>query len=325
MKKIILDVDTGTDDAVAIMLASQAPNFSVVGITTVVGNCNADEASENSLRVLDYIGKDVPVFTGSPLPMVSTLIENRKFNVPPTLEYPMHGRILDLPVTNKKPEKTHAVSWLIDYLRSSEEKITIIATAPLTNLGIALRIAPDIAESIEEIIIMGGGHQIQNETAAAEFNIWVDPEAAQIVFTSGVKIQLIPLDATHKALISLNDCEYLEQFDTKAIKATVKFVRKRIEGYRIYQPLDDQDSTPLHDALAVCALIDPSVVTTKFVNVNVDFHGGFADGQTVCDMEGRFGGKPNINFAYTSDKEKFLNILADILGERYSLDYPSLS
>jgi len=321
VKKVILDVDTGTDDAVAIMLAALAPNIHVVGITTVVGNCTVSEAGENTLRVLDFIGKRIPVYIGSPLPMVSTLIEDRKFNVPPTIEYPMHGRILDLPSTINKPENNHGICWLIEYLRSSTSKITIIATAPLTNIGVALRIAPDITSSIEEIIIMGGGYHIQNETPAAEFNIWVDPEAAKIVFDSGINIRLISLDATHKALISLNDCDLLENYKTKAIDATVKFIRKRIEGYRIYQPLLDQDTTPLHDALAVCALLDPTVVTTKFIHVDVEFRGGITDGQTVCDMEERFGGKPNINIAIDADKDKFLQILLDVLGERFLLDY----
>jgi len=320
-RNVILDVDTGTDDAVAIMLAAQAPNVNIVGITTVVGNCLVEEASENSLRVLDFIGKDIPVFTGSPLPMVSTLIEGRKFNVPPIKEYPMHGRILDLPPTNKKPENFHAICWLVDYLSNCTEKITIIATAPLTNIGIALRIAPEIKKSIEEIIIMGGGYQIQNETPAAEFNIWVDPEAAKIVFDSGLKIRLISLDATHNALISLEDCDLLEKCKTNATDATVKFVRKRIEGYRVYQPLNEKDATPLHDALAVCAFLYPSVVSTKFIHVDVEFRGGITDGQTVCDMEKRFGGISNVNIAINADKQKFLDILIDILGKKYLLDY----
>lgn len=322
IRNVIMDVDTGTDDAVAIMLAAQSPKINIVGITTVVGNCLVEEASENTLRVLDHIGKDIPVFTGSPLPMVSTLIKDRKFNVPPTKEYPMHGRILDLPVTDKKPEKMHAVSWLIDYLRNCSEKTTIVATAPLTNIGIALRIAPDIKQSIEEIVIMGGGYHIQNETPAAEFNIWVDPEAAKIVFDSGLKIRLITLDATHKALVSLKDCGLLEACNTNAAKAAASFIRKRIEGYRVYQPLEDQDTTPLHDALAVCALLDPAVVSNQLIHVDVDIRGGIADGQTVCDMEMRFGKPANVNIAINADKERFVNTLIDILGKKYLLNYP---
>ena len=141
---------------------------------------------------------------------------------------------------------------------------------PLTNVATAIQMEPRILERIPEIVIMGGAHDHGNSTASAEFNIWLDPEAARIVVNCGRPIRMVPLDATHRALVSGDDCAALRALGTPAGEAAARFVEKRIEGYDATQPMHRAGAAPVHDALAVCAVIDPSVLTTQFIPVDVE-------------------------------------------------------
>ena len=322
MKKVILDVDTGTDDAVAIMLALLSENLDVLGICTVNGNRNVELTTENTLRVVEHLGFNTPVYKGCSLPMVSTLLPWRRPDIPHKgqIDNPsedVHSDYLSLPKATIKPEKDNAVIWLINTLLQSNEKITLIPVGPLTNIAMALRIEPQITRKIEKIVIMGGGYRENNITPAAEFNFWVDPEAAKIVLDSGCEIIVVPLDATHAAALSIDDQMELEKLGTKASLATSKIIEQRRVGYNNWQPMSNTDTVPVHDALAVCAVINQNVLKdVVHINVDIDISGGLCDGQSLCDVENKNKkSKPNAMVALSADKKLFAKMLISILGK----------
>ena len=224
-KKVILDVDTGSDDAVAIMEALGCADLDVVAFCTVWGNLDVPYTTENTLRLVAAMGReDIPVYMGCGTAMVKYLGGSRvphvKENQPIVdengNEVRVHYQDLGLPETAKKAEKKDAVSFYIDYLRNTDEKITLIPVGPLTNLGEALAIAPDIVKNIEQIVIMGGGDRISNFSCSAEANIWHDPEAAEYVARCGAPIVWVPLDATHSAALTPDDAKVLRALGTFA-------------------------------------------------------------------------------------------------------------
>ncbi|MEM7345730.1 MAG: nucleoside hydrolase [Chloroflexota bacterium] len=313
-QKIILDVDTGTDDAVALMTAALSPEIELVGATTVNGNCPVDICTENTLRVFDYIGVDIPVHQGHSLPLVSTLNPARRPDIPRIEPSQVHGHYLDIPPATSKVQAQHAVDWLIDTYMASDGDIILVPVGPLTNIAAAIRKEPRILEKIPELVIMGGGHKIGNVTPSAEFNIWVDPEAARIVMNCGRPIRLITLDATHQALFSKETCAQLREIGTPAAIASAIMTEHRIAAYSEFQPMKEHLSAPVHDALNIIAIIDPSVIETVFVNVDVETQGELTDGRTVCDVHQRSGKAPNAHVALAADGEKFVRMMLDILG-----------
>jgi inosine-uridine nucleoside N-ribohydrolase len=315
-KKVILDVDTGTDDAVALMVAALSPDLELIGATTVNGNTNVASCTENTLRVFDYIGVRIPVYQGCPEAMVATLSPNRKSTgLQQEIGEAIHGKLLDLPATTSKKQDQHAVSWLIKTYLKSEGDITLIPVGPLTNIAMAIRMEPGILEKIPEIVIMGGGVYLNNVSASAEFNFWVDPEAAKIVMNCGRPIRLVPLDATHRAYVSREECQHLRSIGTPGAVASAIVIEHRLEGYNAIQPMEVPDTVPVHDALAVCSVIDPSVVETVHVHVDVDISGGVADGQSVCDLRGSHKKlAPTAHVAMDADRDKYVKMLYDILG-----------
>jgi len=307
--KIVLDVDTGTDDAVALMVAALSPDLELIGATTVNGNTAVQNCTENTLRVLDWIGRpDIPVHQG----MTRPLARPQMVQLNPARR--IHGDLLDLPPATSRVQRGHAVDWLIDTFLTSDGDMTLVPVGPLTNVATAIQKEPRILEKIPEIVIMGGAHDHGNSTASAEFNIWLDPEAARIVVNCGRPIRMIPLDATHRALVSLDDCRALRALGTPAAEAAAQFVEKRIEGYDKTQPMHRAGAAPVHDALAVCAIIDPSILTTEFIPVDVETHAELSLGRTVCDFRFRSGKPANVHFAMDADEPKFVRMLMEILG-----------
>ncbi|MEY8339193.1 nucleoside hydrolase [Lachnospiraceae bacterium 62-35] len=324
-KKVILDVDTGSDDAIAIMTAALSPDLEVLGITTVNGNRPVPNTTENTLRVIDLLKSDIPVYRGCEEPMVAGLIPERQMRRTKdtevvdgkTVTY-HHEYLEELPPAVSKPQERSAVSYLIDTLLKSDGDITIIAVGPLTNLGVAMRCDPRIIPKIKKLVIMGGGHLQTNTTSAAEFNIWKDPEAAQIVMTSGCDILLVPLDATHRAYVGKEESNKFRAMGTPVGIAVADLLDTRIEAYDLMQPIEcaPKGTTPPHDALAVCAVIDESVLQdVQFRRVDVDFGGSISDGMTVVDSRVRTDEPKNVHIAMNADREKFVSMLFDILGE----------
>jgi inosine-uridine nucleoside N-ribohydrolase len=310
--KVILDVDTGTDDAVALMVAALSPDIELVGATSVNGNTTIDFTTENTLRVFDWIGMpEIPVHRGMDRPLARSQVARG-------MATRIHGDMLDLPEASKaRLQPGHAVDWLIDTYLGSNGDIVLCPVGPLTNIAVAIQKEPRIVDAIPQIVIMGGAHDHGNMTASAEFNIWLDPEAARIVVNCGRPIRMIPLDATHRALVSTEDAGRLRALGTPAGEAAARFVLKRIDGYDATQPMPHRaGAAPVHDALAVCSIIDPSVVTTEHIPVDVEVHAELSVGRTVCDFRFRSGKPANVDFAMDADEPKFVAMLLDILGRR---------
>lgn len=318
-KKVILDVDTGTDDAIAIMTAVMSETLEVLGVCAVNGNRGIDFTTENTLRVIEYLGKDIPVFRGCSLPMVVSLTEGRREDIPykgpKDPQDNVHGDYIDLPPATIREQPVSAVRWLVDTLMASEGDITLIPVGPLTNIAMALRIEPRIAQKIKRIVIMGGGCREVNITPTAEFNFWIDPEAAKIVFDCGCDILVVPLDATHAAAVSIRTAEALERKGTKPAILTARIIRQRQNAYKHWQPMADIDSVPVHDALAVCAVLDESVLEPVVETyADVDIGKGAADGMSIFDLDNRYKDrKKNVKVALGADPERFADMLLNIL------------
>ncbi len=314
-QKLILDVDTGTDDAVALMLAALHPELELLAATTVNGNVDVESCTENSLRTFDWIGVDIPVYEG-----VNRPIARDDFPVPrPSIRSSgaVHGRYLDIPEATSRKQATGAIEFLVETYRAATEPIILVPVGPLSNIATALLVEPRLQDLIPELVIMGGAHHHGNVTPRAEFNIWGDPEAAHVVLTSGVeKITLVPLDATHQALVSLDDCASLRALGTPAGEAAARFTERRIHGYDTTQPMKRPNAAPVHDALAVASIVEPSVISTEHLHVDVETDGTLTVGETVVDTNRRGGGEPNVHFAFEADEPRFVAMLVEIFAAR---------
>jgi inosine-uridine nucleoside N-ribohydrolase len=325
--KVILDCDTGSDDAVAIMTAILSPRIDLLGVTTVAGNKEINFTTDNTLRVVDMLRSKTPVYRGCADSMVARLLPNRHGTYSgmtgvsekkrdakgEVISYHHDCLPMPAPVSREQPE--HAVWWLIDTLMKSQGDITLVPTGPLTNIGMAMRLEPRICQKIKQIVFMGGGFKVFNATSAAEFNIWADPEAAQIVLTSGVpSITMVPLDATHQANFTREDEAELRAMGTPLATAVADLVDERIVAYNAYQPQELADSAPIHDALCVAYLLDPEVLRdVRFMRVDVDMSGGFADGATLCDTRAYPDRPRNCHVALGADRLRFSRMVLDLI------------
>lgn len=305
MKKIILDCDPGHDDMIAIMLAYVSNEVELLGITTVAGNQTGDKTFENALKVLTLIGaKNIKVARGFDKPILRDL----------TIAPKIHGVSgldgADLPTPKIKPLEIHAIDFIIETILNSEEKIYLVPTGPLTNIAISLIKKPKIKEKIEKIVLMGGAIYDSNITPASEFNIYVDPEAAKIVFESGVPIVMVGLDVTNKALFTFEDIEKIEKMDgkvSKIVAGLLKFfanANKEFFGF---------NGAPLHDALTVSYLIDESILTLKEFHVDIETLGEFTRGRTVVDVYNVTKKRKNAFVAVDLDIKKFKSMIFDML------------
>ena len=308
-RKLILDVDTGTDDAVAVMLAALHPGLELVGCTTVNGNIPVASCTESTLRVLDHVGRaDIPVYEGLARP-----IARPDFPVPRRqrdLAGRYHPDILPVPPTARRKQDTGAVEFLIETYRAATDPITLVPVAPLSNIAAALALDPKFVDRVPEVVIMGGAHAFGNVTPAAEFNIWADPEAAAMVFAAGfAKLTLVPLDATHRALVTREDCARLAALGTPAGRAAAEFIGHRIVVHDEHQRQSIPHSTPVHDALAVASLVEPQLITRHRYHVAVETRGDLTVGRTVVDTQGRGGTAPNCDVAFDADAAGFISLL----------------
>lgn len=331
-KKMILDCDPGSDDAIAIMLALYSEDLDVLAITTVNGNRIVPKTTENALRVVQFMNADVPVYRGCEHPIICNQIPTRKPNLPRVTLNDCHGDFLPMPEAKIKVQPEHAVFYLVDKLMKSEGDISVVAVGPLTNIAMALRIEPRLEDKIKELIIMGGGHTGCNASAAAEFNFFADPEAAKIVMDSKIPKVILPLDATWRACITEDECDELIKIGTPAAVKSAEIVKLRIANLKVNDvsphnyELRHQEGTvssnvlyryenhmaPIHDALAVAYLIDSSVVTELVdANVDIDISGGICDGRMVADVHNTKKSKDPVTakVALNSDSKKFVELL----------------
>jgi purine nucleosidase len=308
-RKIIIDTDPGQDDAVAILLALASPeDVTVLGITAVAGNVSLDLTQKNARIICELAQKtDVPVFAGAKRPLERPLV---------TAEH-VHGKTgLDgpqLPDPTMTLQDQHAVDFIIQTLRAEPSgTITLCPLGPLTNIAAAFNQAPDIIERVQEVVLMGGAYfEVGNITPTAEFNIYVDPEAAKIVLKSGADITMMPLDVTHKALVTKNRNDRFRALETPVGVAVAEmtdfFERFDREKY-------GSDGAPLHDPTVIAYLINPKLFTGRYVNVEVETKSELTLGMTVADWWRVSNREPNAMFIGDLDADGFFDLLTERLG-----------
>jgi inosine-uridine nucleoside N-ribohydrolase len=298
---VLIDCDPGHDDAMALLLALASPELELLGVSTVHGNQTLGRTTANALRVLEFAGSDLDVAAGADRPLLRE----------PAVAAEVHGETgldgPDLPPPASAPVADHAVDFLAERLRASASPVTLVPTGPLTNIALLLATHPDVAERIERIVLMGGAIAEGNVTPAAEFNIWVDPEAAARVFASGLDVTMIGLDVTHRALMTAEHAERLG-----AAGRVGAMVAELWEFYsRFHRRIYDLDGTPVHDAMAVAHVIRGDLVQTRHVNVEVDCASELCRGRTVVDVWGRTGRAPNAHVGVDVEADAFLELLVE--------------
>ena len=308
-RKIIIDTDPGQDDAVAILLALGSPKeIEVLGITAVAGNVPLELTQKNARMICELAGRpDIPVFAGSKNPLAKRLV---------TAEH-VHGKTgLDgptLPDPTMPLQEKHAVDFIIDTLRAQPAgSVTLCPLGPLTNIASAFNQAPDIIEKVQEIVLMGGAYfEVGNITPAAEFNIFVDPEAAEIVFKAGAPITVMPLDVTHKALVTKARNDAFRDLGTPVGIAVAEmtdfFERYDKEKY-------GSAGAPLHDPTVIAYLLKPKLFTGRFINVEIETKSALTRGMTVADWWRVTDREPNAMFMGDIDADGFFTLLTDRLA-----------
>ena len=308
-RKIIIDTDPGQDDAVAILVALASPEeIDILGITCVAGNVPLDLTSRNARIVCELAGKrDVKIFAGCDRPLGRDLVTAEHVHGKTGLDGP------DLPEPTMLLVEGHAVDFIIDTLRENAPgTVTLCPLGPLTNIATALQKAPDIADRIAKIVLMGGGYfEGGNITPTAEFNIYVDPQAADIVFKSGAPIVVMPLDVTHKALVTKARNDAFRAIGTPVGVAVAEmtdfFERFDKEKY-------GSDGAPLHDPCVTAYLINPDLFSGRHINVEIETQSELTMGMTVADWWGVTDRAPNATFMNDLDADGFFALLTERLA-----------
>ena len=308
-RRIIIDTDPGQDDAVAILLALASPELEVLGITAVAGNVPLPLTSRNARMVCELAGRtDIPVFAGCDVPLERKLVTAEHVHGKTGLDGP------ELPAPVMPLQERHAVDFLIDTLRAEPSgTVTLCPLGPLTNIATAFRRAPDIVDRVQEIVLMGGAYfEVGNYTPAAEFNIYVDPEAAAEVFGSGVPLVVMPLDVTHKALVTKPRNDAIRALGTPVGKAVAEmtdfFERFDLEKY-------GSEGAPLHDPCVTAYLLAPEIFSGRHINVEIETVSELTLGMTVADWWGVSGRAPNATFIGDLDADAFFTLLTERLAK----------
>jgi inosine-uridine nucleoside N-ribohydrolase len=300
--KIVIDCDPGHDDAIAILLALASPEVELIGVTTVAGNQTLDKTTRNALVTLDVGGRpDIPVAAGADAPLQRNLRTAAHVHGETGLDGP------ELPGPSAEPVAEHAADFLAELI---EPGTVLVPTAPLTNIALLLERYPDVRERIDRIVWMGGAIGEGNVTPAAEFNAFVDPEAAAAVFASGIPITMVGLDVTHKALFTRAHAEQLREAGRAG-----RFVAELSDFFqRFHARSYGFEGSPIHDAMAVAHVIDRTLVTTRRVNVAVETRSELCDGRTLVDLRGVTGRAENADVGVDVDAERFLELLVSRIG-----------
>jgi purine nucleosidase len=304
-KPVILDVDPGHDDAVAIMMACGSPGLDLLAVTTVAGNATLPKTTRNALRVLSLIGRtDVPVAAGASGPLVRELRTAEDIHGESGMDGP------EIPEATFEADERGAVELLADTLGEAAEPVALIPLGPLTNIAALLRRHPDLKGKISRISLMGGSIGLGNTTPAAEFNIYVDPEAAREVFASGLPITMSGLDVTHQAGAGRAERDHL-----RGLGGIGELVAGSLDFFaRTYERSFGFDAPPLHDPVAVGAILQPGVLRTRPMNVEIECDSDLTRGETVCDLHGVTGRRANADVGVALDREAFFDLLHDSLG-----------
>ena len=298
---VILDGDPGHDDAIAWMLAASDPRLDIRAVTSVCGNQTIEKTTYNALRVCTLLGLTCPVGKGRPAPLLSAPMNAPSVHGESGLDGPA------LPEPHMQPCALRAPELMAKVLRESETPVVIVATGPQTNVAALLLAHPELKPKIARIHLMGGGIAYGNWPCAAEFNILVDPEAADIVFSSGVPITMAGLDVTEKALILPEDFERVRALGNPV--STI--VAEWLEFFYKFHKSIGYEGAPMHDPCAVMALIHPEVFTIKPMHVEIETQGEYCRGCTVGDQLGLSGKAPNAQVLLDVDRKAFADRLVE--------------
>jgi purine nucleosidase len=313
-QKVIIDSDPGTDDALAILLAVYSPELDVKGISIVAGNVTAEMGFDDGLKVLSLVGRcDIPIAKGADHPLLQRLVTGTYWNGANGLGG------AEFPASKCQGDKRFGPDLIIDLVHKYPHEITIIPIGPLTNIALAFRKDPSIAPLVKGVVLMGGSISGGNVNGAAEYNIYQDPEAASIVFNAGWPVTMVGLDVTEKAAILVADAKKLEDQPGPVARFAGVVARYQI-GLG-----EATGGGAVHDALAVGAVVDPTLLQTKFLRVDVDLTGDFARGETVAnrfgtveknvpsgdhwDTVGLVKIEPNVHVAVGVDGRRFIDLL----------------
>lgn len=302
-QKVILDCDPGHDDAIAIMLAHGNPDVDLVAITTVAGNQTLDKTTLNARRVCTIADiRDVPIAAGCDRPLVRPLVTAGDIHGESGLDGPT------FPSPTVELADIHAVDLITEQIMAAPGEIVLVPTGPLTNIAMALRKEPRISDNVREVVLMGGAYTRGNRTPAAEFNIFVDPEAASIVFDAGWPITMVGLDLTHQAEATPEVVERIRRIGTPVAGTIVELLEffggsnRRTHGMA---------SPPLHDPCAVARVARPGVVASSEAFVAIETQGRWTSGMTVTDFRPRNGRAFNCRVATKLDVDGFWDLLVE--------------
>jgi pyrimidine-specific ribonucleoside hydrolase len=304
---IILDCDPGHDDAIALVLALASPELEVKAVTSSAGNQTPDKTLRNVLRMLTLLKRsDIPVAGGAVKPLMRDLIIADNVHGETGLDGPA------LPEPDFAPQNCTAVELMANVLRESPEPVTLVATGPQTNVALLLNSHPELHAKIARIVIMGGAMGLGNWTPAAEFNIYVDPEAAEIVFQSGIPVVMAGLDVTHRAQIMADDIERFRAINNPVART----VAELLDFFMEYHKTEKWgfQGAPLHDPCTIAWLLKPEIFTTARRWVGVETQGKYTQGMTVVDYFMLSGNEPNTDIMLDIDRQAFVDLLAERLA-----------
>lgn len=303
-QKLIIDVDTGGDDAVAILLAGYHPAVELVAVTCVEGNAPLELVVRNSLAALEQGNLAlVPVYAGI----------DRHMHQQPYPRDPDQERRLKLPEPTLAPAAAHAVDFLIDYyLGPAGPDTVLVPVAPLTNVAVALLRQPQLARRIPQIVLMGGAYTEGNTTPSAEFNIYADPEAARIVFQAGIPLKMVGLEVTRQALVTPADADRILSYPTPGAAVAGPLIHEEVDWFvRKFGAAAGQ----VYDACAVAAVIEPAILHTRPARCDIELSGELTRGRTVCDFGYQFRGvAANVDVGVGINRDRFVAILDEAFG-----------
>ncbi len=304
--KVILDCDPGIDDAFSIAMAVAADELDVLAVTTTHGNVGVDNTTNNALRILDWIGAKVPVFRGVDRPLLGSPIDAASYHGPSGLAAP------ELGPPNSVPQTQDAVSFMIDTLRSSDTKITLVASGPLTNVALLIRLAPDAIEKIDRIVFMGGSTDYGNDSPAAEFNMLCDPYAAQIVLDADVPKTMFGLNVTHQVIATPERVNAMRDLGNEAGNV---FANMSVYFEAVYKERYGFEGAALHDPCTIAWLLDPSLFETRAMRVDVETNTGLSFGRTVHDIWNLANKGCHTDVALHANSDGFFALLNRLLAK----------
>ena len=302
-RRVVLDCDTGSDDAIAIMLAAARPELDLTAVTAVWGNHAVAHTADNSRRVLDLIGReDIPVYAGRDSPI------DPPPGAPASQRSP-EPAVLPLPTATQHVESQDAVEWLVETARAATDRFTLVPTGSLTNVAAAVAADPAFAEAVDELVVMGGVIERDGLLPDIETNVGNDPEAAQRVLAAGfARVVLVPLDATYRASVTAEQCVTLRTVG-RAGAVAADFIEQRIERYRTLPAMNGRAAAPVHDALTIAYLVDPTLVTLQRASVRVHTGDSPTRGRTDVTL-----GTGDAQVAVDADAARFFTLLRDSLA-----------